>query len=159
MARFRMRDIQDLSRIFTTLLDREVSVGKGDKLAMGPRDGFVVAVYAINKRSVVGACALDLSLAASLAGGLSMFPSTVVDTVKTSGRFDDTLWENLFDVLNVSCRFFGGTQSGQVELHKLYLNPKDLPTKVLSYMNSAKFRIDARLAVEGYSDGTMAMFG
>jgi hypothetical protein len=87
-----------------------------------------------------------------------MFSPAVVRTKTLSGRFDDTLWENLFEVLNISCRFFGGTHSEQVEIYKVYQNPRDLPSKVMTYMTGPKFRIDARVAVEGYGDGILAMF-
>jgi len=159
MASFRIRDSGDLSRFFTTLLSREVQILQECKLALGAQDPFMLAVYAINKKTLIGACAMDFSLAASMAAGLSMFPAAVARSAAHTGHFDSNLRDNLNEVFNVSSRFFGGQQSGQVELYKVYQNPRGVPSKVLSYLSDAKFRIDARLSVEGYSEGELALIG
>ena len=158
MSTFRLRKISDVQSFLGTLMGREIHATAGAPMQMDVGDVFMVGVYAFEKKSVVGALVIDLPLAASLGAALTMItPASVRSTVLT-GKIGESMWDNLFEVFNISCQFFGGDRKGEVELHKVYRHPETLPLKVLQYLKNAKFRMNIDAEVEGYGPGQMGLF-
>ena len=154
---FRKPDPATISKMFSMLLGRKVTIGSGARLKTGSRDVFTAATFRTEEGTLVGIAAMDLSLSAALGCSLSLMPPHIHKQIVNTGEFDEMAWDNLHEVYNITTRFFHDAFSGvMIALDKVYTNPGDLPREQVKYIRRASSRYDFTCDVHGYGNGAIA---
>jgi len=146
----------DIEPFLGDLLGRRVLVRPGGKLPQGPKDAFVGAAYRNEAGALAGVAALDLPLAVAFGASLAALPPGGVASIVTTGRFTDAVWENLYEVLNVTSRWFQPQQGTMVAIDKLWKGA-ELPAEVKALLAAPTRRFEAKVEVQGYGGGMMLL--
>ena len=153
-----VRPIQDF---YNALLGRPVTVLKSGRVAATPKDDFVYATYKAEDGALVGVAVADFGLAVAFGACLALFPPFVVQQAKKAGKLDEGLWENLSEVMNVSCRFFhdpGFTK--MIALDVVKRNPSmPVDPAIAEFIKKGTKRTDFTIKIAGYDGGGLALFG
>jgi hypothetical protein len=153
-----VRPVQDF---YNALLGRPVTVLKTGRVATGPKDDLVYASYKAEDGQLVGVAVADFGLSVAFGACLALFPPFVVQQAKRSNKLDEGLWENLYEVLNVSCRFFhdpGFTR--MIALDQVKRSPSTpMDPAIADFLKKCTKRTDFSVKVAGYDGGGLAIFG
>ncbi len=92
----------ELERLLAGLVQREVKVKPGEGMPSAPA---AVALYRTDAPVIEVAALVDLGLAGSLAAALTLVPVGAVKEGVSAGALEDSLRDNLAEVMNVLSRF------------------------------------------------------
>ncbi|HET6412263.1 MAG TPA: hypothetical protein VFG53_09400 [Anaeromyxobacter sp.] len=142
----------ELERLLRGLLQREVKVTPADGTLASP---FAVALYRTDAPVQELAALFELPLAGSLAASLTLVPVAAVREDVSRGLLEESLRENLAEVMNVLARFvsMSGRRFGLVG----HWCPPEAPDPALA--EAAAGADEARVVavhVPGYLDGRVA---
>lgn len=154
---FHKPDPAGVSEMFSMLLGRKVAVRSGARLKTGGRDIFTAATFKTEQGELVGICAIDLPLSASLSCALSLIPPHANKKIIQTGEWDEMAWENLHEIFNITTRFFHDSfHSSMIALDEMYTNPGTLSRDHVKYLRRAAQRYDFGADVHGYGSGAIA---
>ena len=148
--------VTDVEPFLTDLLGRKVLVRPGGKLAAGPKDRFACAVYRTEASVIAGVAALDVPLAVAFGAALAALPPAIATQAATSGKFTEALWENLYEVLNVTSRWFQPQSGTMVAIDRVWQSA-EVPADVRAALTSASRRFEAKVEVQGYGGGMLLL--
>jgi hypothetical protein len=143
----------ELEALLEALLGRKVK----SAAAAGPPAGKVaVAYYETDPPEVSAVVLLDVSLAAALGCALSSVPPAVVQESTKVGALEESLAENVGEVMNVATRFLSSRSALRFVLRSFWCPPTEPPgDKVAAARGSDEVRA-YRLEVTGYGAGVLA---
>jgi hypothetical protein len=147
---------RDIEPFLGDLLGRKVTVRAGGKLAQGPKDKFVGAAYRAESGALAGVAAVDLPLAVALGASIAALPPGTVAPIVTTGRFTEAVWENLYEVLNVTSRWFQPQQGTMVAIDKMWQGA-ELPADIRSALAAFPKKFEAKVEVQGYGGGMLLL--
>lgn len=147
---------RDIEPFLGDLLGRKVTVRPGGKLAQGPKDRFVGAAYRAESGTLAGVAAVDLPLAVALGASIAALPPGVATPIVTTGRFTEAVWDNLYEVLNVTSRWFQPQQGTMVAIDRIWQGT-ELPTEIRGALTAAPKKFEAKVEVQGYGGGMMLL--
>jgi len=148
------KEIRDL---FSGLLGREVSLATCGPLAPSNASPRTVAVYVDDRNGVRAIIACDLDFSARAAAALALVPSPVAEEVIASNGLDDTLTENLYEVLNVAASLFNAPGAAHVRLYEMHAAGRAIPPQISSLMLTLGRREDLELTLPGYGVGRFSV--
>lgn len=148
---------ESVHRMFTDLLGKQVVVKKATPFVVGPATLGIVAAY-VHDSGQIGALAVcDLAWACHGGAALMLLPpSTSADAVK-SGKFTETIVDNIREVLNVAASLFIHEERPHVRLREIHILPGKLPEAVAKVLQRPAARMDLELTVQGYGAGRMTL--
>ncbi|MFK7931378.1 MAG: response regulator [Myxococcota bacterium] len=111
------------------------------------------AVYELNGNAQ-GFVIMELPLAASLAGGLSLIPPARVEAAVKSGALEGELLGNLNEAFNLMCRATGA--GGKAATLKKVEIGTEIPLFLRALSRKCR-RCDVRITVPGYSAGRLCL--
>jgi two-component system chemotaxis response regulator CheY len=118
----------------------------------------VVAEYRSTEDNSLTACGIcDLALAARAGAALTLIPVPVSEEVIRSHVIEDTLADNLHEVLNVMARFFDHVGHSRVHLGAVHLPGEKLGTELVSRILKPLSRLDLAVEIAGYRNGTLSL--
>jgi formylglycine-generating enzyme required for sulfatase activity len=158
LEEFRSKKIEDLQAFFSSVNNVSVTLKEEGSLAVDQRSAFVVATYKDDTNSLIGAFFLDFEVAASLAVSCSDLPKEKIKKTVDRAEFSKEMWDSLFKVLSSSIKIFKLYYAEQIELFRVYRNPRTLPPELYEKIVHPDQFIHLHLEIEGYGKGQIALF-
>lgn len=147
----------DLERFYSDLVGRRLSMKAPARLAVTPGSDFVAAVYRDESGAIAGIACTDVPLGAALGAALTMLPPDQAKSAAASGKFPDPVWENLYEVLNITSRWFQPQTGHMVQIDPKIYRAKELPPDARTALSTTKTRFDVKAEVPGYGVGTFML--
>lgn len=117
----------------------------------------VVAVYVTDQLKTTALAVLDLECASRIGGALGMIPKGVVDEEIKARTLSKDLEETCYEVLNVMASVFNLPNHPHVRLYEMYAPNAAVPADVAALAATVGNRMDVKLKIAGYGDGTMSI--
>lgn len=144
----------ELESLLEALLGRKVK----SAAAPGPPGGkVVVGLYETEPPDLSAVVLCDVRLAASLGAALSGVPPAAVNEAAAKGALDESLAENVGEVLNVMTRFLTSRSAQRFKLRGFWCPPADAPAEKVGAARGSDEVRAFRLDVAGYGAGELAV--
>ena len=137
------------------LIGRDVDLADG--IPPAAKSTNVVAVYVTDQLKTSALAVIDLECAARIGGALGMIPRGVVDEAIKARELSKDLEENCYEVLNVMASVFNLPNAPHVRLYEMYAPNSVIPADVAQLAATVGNRMDVKLKVSGYGDGSLAI--
>lgn len=147
------KEIRDL---LTDLLGREVTLSPGAPLAPTPANPCTVGVYVDDSLRVTALVAVDLPLSARVGAAIGLVPATGAEEALEARVLNETLQENLYEVLNIGASLFNVEDATHVRLYDAHHIGVPLPGDLLARALTLGRREDLSVEVAGYGAGRLA---
>ncbi|MFO8076258.1 MAG: hypothetical protein ACQETV_00825 [Actinomycetota bacterium] len=147
--------------LLTDLLGRSVEVRQAaDPLVLSPSRPALLATYRDDDGGMAVASACELPLAAGAGGAIGMMSAAeVAEALQGASALEGDLEEFFHEVANVMGKLLNTPTSPHVALSALYAVPGEVPVDVARVVLAPQVRLDYRVDVDGYGDGTMTLLG
>lgn len=147
-------EVRDL---LSGLLGREVTLSTTAPLAPAPGTPVTVATYVDDSLTVRATVACDLPLSAAAGCALALLPPTGVAAAIEAGALDETLAENVYEVLNVLASVFNVADAPHVRLHVMHPAVGAPPPEARARVLALGRREDLAVQVAGYGEGRLSV--
>lgn len=137
------------------LVGRDVDLADG--VAPPAKSTNVVAVYVTDQLKTSALVVVDLECAARIGGALGMIPKGVVDEAIKARSLPQDFEENTYEVLNVMASIFNLPGHPHVRLYEMYAPNSVVPADIAALAATVGNRMDVKLKVAGYGDGTLSI--
>jgi len=148
------KEVRDL---FSGLLGREVSLVPVAPLGPSTTSPRSVAVYVDDQYGVRAIMACDLDFSARAGAALALMPSPTAEAAIEANALDQTMAENLYEVLNVAASLFNVAGAVHVRLLDLHAAGTTIPPQVQSRMLTLGRREDLEVTLPGYGTGRLSI--
>ncbi len=148
------KEIRDL---LTELLDRDVQVSPNAPLAPTPNNPCTVGVYVDDTLQVTAVIAFDLHLSAHAGAAIGLVPAAGAELAVGEGVLNDTLRDNVYEVLNIAASLFNVDGATHVRLYDVHHVGNPLPGDVMVKALTLGRREDLAVEVAGYGTGRLGV--
>ena len=154
---FRSRTPEDLAQFYSDLFVLDVDIEKGGNFSIEKARAFVVSVYKNQDGAIIGAMILDIPAAASFSGALSDLPEDLIQGIIQSSEFTKEMWEDLYEVLNISSQLFTSYDGDTIAIEEVYHYPKSLPSEAYEILRESSSPLIFRINISEYGGGYIAV--
>ncbi|MCW2856955.1 MAG: hypothetical protein JWR52_2570 [Marmoricola sp.] len=148
------KEIRDL---LTELLDRDVQVAPNAPLAPTAANPCTVGVYVDDSLQVAAVAVFDLAFSARTGASIGLVPPTGAETAIAEGSLNETLRENLYEVLNIAASLFNVEGATHVRLYDVHHAGSPCPGDILARALTLGRREDLVAEVAGYGSGRLSV--
>ncbi len=148
------KEIRDL---LTELLDRDVQISPNPPLAPTPNNPCTIGVYVDDMLQVTAIAAFDLALSAHAGAAIGLVPPAGAQDAVDAGALNDTLRENVYEVLNIAASLFNADGATHVRLYDVHHAGNPLPGDIMVKALTLGRREDLAVEVAGYGAGKLAV--
>lgn len=148
------KQIRDL---LAELLDREVTLSPSTPLAPTPKNPCTIGIYVDDLLQVTSLIAFDLSLSAHAGAAIGLVPVGGAEAAIEEGILNDTLRDNLYEVLNIAASLFNVEGATHVRLYDVHHAGVAVPPDVLARSLTLGRREDLAVDVAGYGSGRLSV--
>jgi hypothetical protein len=148
------KEVRDL---FAGLLGREVTLATVGPLAPSTASPRTVGVYVDDHFGVRAIIACDLAFSAYAGAAIALVPAPTAEVAIEANALDQTLGENLYEVLNVAASLFNAPGATHVRLLELHAAGAAIPPQVQGLMLTLGRREDLELTIAGYGAGRLSV--
>ncbi len=148
------KEIRDL---LSGLLGREVTLQPAAPLVVSPKKPASVGVYVDDSLVVRAVIACDVAFSAYAAAAIALMPLPATESSLAQNHLQETLAENLYEVLNVAASLFNVGNAMHLRLLDLHPAGAKLPGDVLMRTLTLGRREDLTLDIAGYGTGRMSV--
>jgi hypothetical protein len=156
MTTFALPKPGGVARLLAMLFARPVQAAVEKQAAAGSGTPFVVGAYQDDAGKIVALALFDLPLAAYTGAALTMIPAGTAETDIRAGALTGSIEENVPEVLNICVGFFGTASTPPIRLARVCPG-SDLPAEITALLESGTSRLDLRLEIAGYGDGSLTL--
>jgi len=147
------KEIRDL---LTDLLGREVTLSPSAPLAPTPRTPCTIGVYVDDALQVTAVVSFDLALSAHAGAAIGLVPVAGAEAAIEEGTLNDTLRENVYEVLNIGASLFNPEGATHLRLYDVHHAGAPVPGDVLVKAVTLGRREDLAVQVAGYGSGRLS---
>jgi hypothetical protein len=144
----------DLEHLLDALLGRAVKAAPAEQQ---PSGNVAVALYDTDEPRLEAAVLLDVPLAAALGCALSGIHPRAVQESAASGKIEESLADNVAEVMNVLTRFLVSRSGRRFTLRKVTCPPAAPAADKLAAASGSDEIRSYRIDVEGYGAGQLAI--
>lgn len=149
------KDVRDL---LEGMLGRDVAVTTGGAMVdPGAGDGAQVGIYVDAHLKLRALVVADLALAARVGAAIALVPAGGADMAIEEGQLSAALYENAYEILNVTASLFNGDGAPHVKLDRCYAPGEALPADVAQWVLAYVRRLDLDVDVKGYGPGRLSV--
>lgn len=148
------KQIRDL---LAELLDREVTLSPSSPLAPTPKNPCTIGVYVDDLLQVTSLIGFDLGLSAHAGAAIGLVPVGGAEAAIEEGILNDTLRENVYEVLNIAASLFNVEGATHVRLYDVHHAGIAVPPDVLARSLTLGRREDLAVEVAGYGSGRLSV--
>ena len=157
MAIYHCADANDYKYLFSDLFEgvdatiSDIPVGVDDKAYVGS--------YVDDNNTVVAVCITDLPISAYSSAAIRMFPKSQADDSIIVGSLEESLKENLLNIMHISSQLFLTDLTQQLKHRDLEQASNKLPDDVISFIRN-KTDISAkqlRINLPKYGEGYLTL--
>lgn len=149
--------IKEIRDLLTDLLDRDIQVSPTPPLAPTPNNPCTVAVYVDDTLQVTSVIAFDLALSAYAGAAIGLVPVAGAEAAIEERILNDTLRENVYEVLNIAASLFNHDGATHVRLYDAHHIGNVLPGDVMVKALTLGRREDLAIEVGGYGSGRLSV--
>ena len=154
---FRSRTPEELAQFYSDLFVLDVDIKKGGSFSVENTPTFVVSVYKNQNGAIIGAMILDIPAAASFSGALSDLPEDLIQGIIQSSEFTKEMWEDLYEVLNISSQLFTSYDGDTIAIEEVYHYPKSLPPEAYEILIETPNPLIFQIDISEYGGGYIAV--
>lgn len=149
--------LKELRDLLTMLVGRDCEIALADdSVSPATEPAVVVGVYVTQFLRGEALVAMDTHLAASLGGAIALLPPA--RSRASVGPLDETLLENVSEVLNVTSALFNVGDAPHLKLESVHdSGAGPLPADVATWLRSYGPRLDTTVDVRGYGSGLLSV--
>ncbi len=133
----------------------DVTVSEVKAPADAPSD--CVSVYVDDERQLAAACVVGFDLAVATGAAIALMPVGVVEEARRSGRFSNSLRDNLCEVMNVLAALLCNEESAHVKFTALYPTRADAPADSLALAAKPGGRLAVDVDLGDYGKGHLSI--
>lgn len=148
------KQIRDL---LAELLDREVTLSPSAPLAPTPKNPCTIGVYVDDLLQVTSLIGFDLSLSAHAGAAIGLVPVGGAEAAIEEGILNETLRDNVYEVLNIAASLFNVEGATHVRLYDVHHAGVAVPPDVLARSLTLGRREDLAVDVAGYGSGRLSV--
>lgn len=148
---------ESIKQIIGDLLGREVTVVRGDTLALERDTPAVISDYTTDDGSVAAICITDLRLSNALGAALTMVSPDAVEAAVKKWKIDEQNLENLAEIVNIMARLFNHDDCDHLRWSQTHTLPGELPAEITTLMREPLARRDFDVIVEEYGAGKLSV--
>jgi hypothetical protein len=149
------KDVRDL---LEGMLGRDVDVTTGGAMVdPGAGDGAQVGIYVDRHLGLRALVVADLPLAARVGAAIALMPAGAADVAVEEGGLSQALYENAYEILNVTASLFNAEGAPHVKLDACYAPGEALPADVAQWVLAYVRRLDLDVVVKGYGPGRLSV--
>lgn len=148
------KEIRDL---LTDLLGREITLSPSTPLAPTPKNPCTVGVYVDDTLQVTSLVSYDLTLSAYAGAAIGLVPVAGAEVAIEEGILNDTLRENLYEVLNIAASLFNVDGATHLRLYDVHHAGIAVPGDILVKALTLGRREDLAVDVPGYGSGKLSV--
>jgi hypothetical protein len=148
---------KDVKEQLSGLLGREVSLSPTTPMSPGSTSSKTVAVYVDDRLTVRAVIACDLPFSAYAGAAIGLVPPTGAEAAIEAGTLDETLSENLYEVLNVMAAAFNAEGAVHVKLLDVHPAGGRIPAAVHIRLVPLGRREDFTVDIAGYGTGRFSV--
>lgn len=152
-ARASLRDL------LTDLLGCKVTVRPAERQELDEARKALAAGYRFDDGAVAAACVCDLDLAARAGAAIGMSPTSEADEAAGGTELSGDLLDFFREVVNVSAKLLNSPTTPHVTLRDLHPVPGEVAGDLAAVLLEPLERVDYRLAIGDYGEGTMTLLG
>lgn len=146
-----------MAKMLEMLFGGNVPVTPGKPLDTKPGTGNLIATYIDDSDKPIAIAVCDMPFAANAGCALSMLPTTVAkDAIKTK-KLEQTMLDNLYEVMNIFSTLLMNEHTPHLKLATLYPDPGKLPADAKALLSAVKGRIDFNINVPKYGAGAVSL--
>ncbi len=147
----------EIRRIITDLLGREVTVVSGDEQVPERDTPAVVADYIADDGTIAAICMTDLRLSNALGAALTMVPPAQVDDMVKKLVIDEQNLENLSEIVNVMASLFNSSDCEHLKWNAAHTLPGELPAETSTLLKTPRARRDYDVTLDEYGSGKLSV--
>ncbi|RLV48784.1 hypothetical protein D9V37_13765 [Nocardioides mangrovicus] len=141
------------------LLGRDVTVAMAPPLVPNAINPVTVGVYVTDHLEVTAVSCADQAFSVRAAAAVGLVPASQAEDALGAGTLDDTLRDNLYEILNIAASLFNVGEHTHVKLHAMH--PVGLPTPPDALVRTLTLgrRLDLKVDIAGYGGGRLSFVG
>jgi hypothetical protein len=149
------KDVRDL---LEGMLGRDVELTTGGAMVdPGADSGAQVGVYVDRNLGLRAIVVADLPLAARAGAAIALMPAGAAEVAIEEGQLSPALYENAYEILNVTASLFNAEGAPHVKLDACYAPGEALPADVAQWVLAYVRRLDLDVDVKGYGPGRLSV--
>ena len=125
-------------------------------LAPTPRTPCTIGVYVDDALQVTAVVSFDLPLSAHAGAAIGLVPVAGAEAAIEEGTLNDTLRENVYEVLNIGASLFNPEGATHLRLYDVHHAGAPVPGDVLVKALTLGRREDLAVQVAGYGSGRLS---
>ncbi|WP_110208252.1 hypothetical protein [Nocardioides daejeonensis] len=149
-----LKEVRDL---FADLLGRDVTLSTGAPLAPGARTPASIGVYVDDSLQISALVVADLPFSAYAGAAIGLLPPGRAGSAIEEGAIDETLAENLYEVLNIAASLFNAPGATHLRLYSVSAAGGPVDPQILARALTLGRREDTVLDVAGYGTGRLSI--
>jgi hypothetical protein len=118
----------------------------------------IIGSYFNGEGKTTGIIVMDYFCACHTAAALSMMPVDIADENIKSGEIQDSLRDNLYEVLSIGVFFFSDGTSPDMRIKEMLFGPSDIPSGVKNVFKNAYTDLHVEMEIPGYGIGSSSMY-
>ena len=154
---FRSRTPEELAQFYSDLFVLDVEIKKEGEFSLEEASAFVVSFYKNQNGDLIGAMILDIAAAASFSGALSDLPEDLIQGIVQSSEFTKEMWEDLYEVLNISSQLFTSYNGNTISIEEVYHHPNTLPKEVYEILLGSTEPLIFTISISEYGGGVITV--
>lgn len=148
---------KDVKEQLAGLLGRDVSLSPTTPMSPGSAEAKTVAVYVDDRLGVRAVIACDLAFSAYAGAAIGLVPPSGAAAAIEAKALDETLSENLYEVLNVMAAVFNAEGAVHVKLRDVHPSGTRIPPAVHIRLVPLGRREDFTVDIAGYGTGLFSV--
>ena len=145
-----------VKRTLDSLFGKDVNLK--DSSPLENNDKVVYGTYVNGEGNTTGLIVMDIPCACYSAAALSMMPADIAEENIKSGDLEETLRDNLYEVLNVGVGFFSDGTTPDMRLKDMFVGISEVPDDVKSVIDNKYTNLHIELDIPGYGSGSSSMY-
>lgn len=142
------------------LVGQPVTVRPGVPLTLVEARPSYLAGYRFDDGAVAALVVADLELSTAASAAIGMMPvRESQEAVAESGGLDGDLYDFFHEVVNVAAKLLNSPSTPHVVLRSLDAVPGEVPEDIAALATTPSVRHDWTVAIDGYGEGRVALFG
>ncbi|MFK8026613.1 MAG: hypothetical protein AB8C40_00975 [Gammaproteobacteria bacterium] len=118
----------------------------------------VIGTYVNGEGQTTGAIVMDYSCACYTAAALSMMPADIAEENIKSGEIEESLRDNLYEVLNIGVSFFSDGTTPDMRIKEMLVGPTEIPGDIQNVFKNAYTDLHVEMDIPGYGSGSSSMY-
>lgn len=148
--------VKEIRDLLGDLLGRDITVSPTSPLAPTPNNPCTIGVYVDDSLRVLAVVAFDLTLSAYAGAAIGLVPVTGAQEAIEAKALEQSLRENLYEVLNIASSLFNPEGATHLRLYDVHHVGDPLPGDVLVKSLTLGRREDLSVDIAGYGAGKLA---